>query len=146
MAKCLPIALTFLLAGCSSPEERRTGAIMDSLEQQVQLPKGARPLSAYARYYAFGRTGDVEALYLIPWQDEVRPGESCEELTVNFTSHAVPCSDMKSKGEELKVGQRRWVVDSRHFPLVLDGGCGVISLLFDAKTAKAKSVECNGEA
>jgi hypothetical protein len=119
MAKAITIAVALLVAGCSSPEERRNGAIMHRLEQGVQLPKGARPLSAYARYYAFAPTGDVEALYLIPSLDEASP---------------------------LKAGQRRWVVDSGHFPVATDGGCWVISLLFDAKTGEAKSVECNGRA
>jgi len=146
MTKAHTIALALLLVGCSSREDRRTAAMMDRLEQHVQLPKGARPLSAYARYYAAARGGDVEALYLIPWQGDVRAGESCEELTVNFTSRTVPCPKMKSPADELKAGQRRWVTDNRQFPLVLDGGCGVISLLFDGKTAKVKTVECNGEA
>lgn len=142
----LVILLALLLASCSRPEASRTDALMNRLEQRVQLPQGARALAAYARYYAFGKSGEVEAIYLIPWSEEVRPGESCEELTANFTSKAAPCPNLKRRAGRLKPGERRWVANNSQFPIVLDGGCSVVSLLFDGRTAKMKNAKCNGDA
>ena len=142
--KGLVLASTIVLAGCSSHEHRRQLGVMDRIEGAVRLPSGAHPLNAYARYYARLPTGDVEGVYIIPWNDEPKPGEVCEELTASFSSHAVRCP--KAQNDELKSGERGWVGDYQKLPVRLDGGCSVITIQFDPAKSRLKSVECNGEA
>ena len=117
---------------------------MDQIEKQVQLPRDARPLRDYARYYAYADTGDVKAIYLVPFDDDLKPGEGCDELLEDFTSKQVPCPDLDIPTMNLKAGQRRWMRDNRHLPAVNDGGCAVVNVSFDWKKGKVKEVRCNG--
>jgi hypothetical protein len=127
MTRAFAIALALLCAACSSLGERHVGALMDRIEQQVQLPKSANALSAYARYYAYTPSGDIEALYILPLD------LSCEELDVCLKSINGP-----------KAGERRWVEDVERFGAQFDGGCSVIRLTFDPVTARTKTLRCNG--
>jgi len=38
------------------------------------------------------------------------------------------------------------VANRRKFPVIFDGGCGIVNLVYDADTSKLLSFECNGEA
>lgn len=40
---------------------------------------------------------------------------------------------------------RHWVTE-RDLPVIMDGGCGVVSLTWDVATARVEHVACNGEA
>jgi hypothetical protein len=40
---------------------------------------------------------------------------------------------------------RHWVTE-RDFPVIMDGGCGVVSLTWDVATARIEQVACNGYA
>ena len=40
--------------------------------------------------------------------------------------------------------QRHWV-DQNALPLVLDGGCGIVTLTYDVDRDRIERVECNGE-
>lgn len=138
-------AVALLLTACSSPEERDHEALMGKIEQQVRLPKGARTLGEYARYYANGDDGEVIAVYLLPFNDDPRPGDSCEELTENFTSRQVPCPSMHPTWA-MPAGKRRWVKDQHDLPFISDGGCAQVTVVFDKSRSAIKSAECNGTA
>lgn len=90
--------------------------LMDRIERQVRLPEGAAPLASYARYYA--------------WQDR---GDGYRKVI----------------GVYLGVGERtpgrRWVTENE-FPLILDGGCGMVTLSYDVAAQRIEHVTCNGEA
>jgi hypothetical protein len=92
---------------------------MDEIESRVSLPTGAHRLNEYARYYAY-ENGDVAAEYWIPWKND-------------------PLEDP----EALAGGQRRWVSDTRRFPIVFEGGCRVVNIIFDPSRSRVKSVSCN---
>ena len=139
------VATTILLAGCSTPEERKHKALMDQIENQVQLPKGAHALGDYARYYTHDENGDVHGVYLIPFNDEPRPGEGCEELGSNLTGRNVSCPPGQSQ-DALAAGKRRWVDDRRNIPFIMDGGCMEVDVIFDASKGRIKSAYCNGVA
>ncbi len=139
------VVAALLLTNCSTPEERQQNALMDQIEKQVQLPKGARPLGDYARYYTYAENGDVHGVYLMPFNDESRAGESCEELSANFTSRDVPCPSLQSP-DAIAVGKRKWLVDRHDLPFINDGGCMEVDVVFDPLKARVKSVDCNGKA
>src|SRR3954462_9728332 len=78
--------------------------LMDRIERVVQMPKGASDLASYSRNYA--------------WHDEngVRTVRGVyDRLTSN------------------RAGGRRWVAE-RDLPLVIDGGCGIVTLSYDLAT------------
>jgi hypothetical protein len=118
---------------------------MGQIERQVQLPNGARTLAEYARYYASGDNGEVIAVYLIPINNDPRPGDRCEELTENFTSRQVPCAPMRPAWA-MPAGKRRWVKDQHDLPYVNDGECAQVTVVFDKSKSAVKSAECNGTA
>ena len=138
-------AAILLLSGCSSPEEREREALMNLIEKQVQLPKGTRPLSEYARYYADTDSRVVVAVYLVPTSDEIGLGESCEELLENFASRKVSCEPMQFEWA-MPAGERRWFKDKRDLPWINGGGCAQVEVEFDTATSTVKRAECNGEA
>lgn len=91
-------------------------ALMDRIEREIRLPEGAGPLASYARYYAWQQRGDG-----------VR----------------------KVVGVYLGLGERtpgrRWVEET-DFPLVMDGGCGLVNLSYNVAEQRIEHVTCNGEA
>lgn len=42
-------------------------------------------------------------------------------------------------------GRRHWV-NENELPLVMDGGCDIVTLTYDLDTDRIERVECNGEA
>ena len=51
-------------------------------------------------------------------------------------------------GQTLKrdvVIERRWIKDYDHFPLISDGGCGIVNVTFNLKSSKSETW-CNGVA
>ncbi|WP_126665465.1 hypothetical protein [Croceibacterium ferulae] len=116
---------------------------MSRLEENVRLPEGASKLSEYARYYADAGRGEIVAAYLIPFEHELAPGEGCEEMMKDFSSREVPCPDQKSPWS-MPAGQRRWLDDRLDLPVVSDGGCIYVEIIFDKATAAMKRAECNG--
>lgn len=144
--KALPfVVIGLVLGSCSSPAEREHNRLMDQIEAQVRLPTGARRLQEYARYYAYGDHADVIGEYVIPMDDSPRPVEVCEDLSANFTSRKVPCQSFKTDWA-MPAGERRWVPDQRHLPVVDDGGCAVVTVEFDRTKSAITGVACNGEA
>lgn len=51
---------------------------------------------------------------------------------------------MQMQPESIKSGQRRWMSNETSLPVIEDGGCSVINVIFDPRTRKVKWVACNG--
>ena len=83
------IAALTLVGSCASPAQRRQEALMNEIEASIDLPKGARPLASYARYYAYVTPDEIIGAYMIPHLDSL-PGEQCEEISTNFATRTVP--------------------------------------------------------
>ncbi len=90
--------------------------LMDQIERQVRLPEGAAPLASYARYYA--------------WQDRDDGFRKVVAVYQNLTGEPPG---------------RNWVAENE-LPVILDGGCGVISLSYNLAAQRIEHVTCNGEA
>jgi hypothetical protein len=132
-----------LLLACTTPEQRQHDALMDVIEARVKLPEGARALSEYARHYAVDETGLIVGVYA-PGYRAPAPDEGCEELLENMASRPVPCEE--PEGNRLLSGQRQWVGNTDRLPLTMDGGCGVITVIYVSKAGAVKSATCNGVA
>ncbi len=97
-------------------EEQARIELMDQIERQVRLPEGAGRLETYASYYA--------------WQPRDDGYRKVVAVYQNLT------------GER---PGRHWVAENE-FPVIMDGGCGVISLSYDVAAQRIEHVTCNGDA
>ncbi len=128
---------------------------MRAIESAVQLPSGAKPLEKYSRNYASRPDGKVIGVYVLPRLAEERVGDvGCEVMLENFKSRS--CTDAeeaKIAGQEKAIedrfgqaNQARWFNDYRELPMIDDGGCNLIEIIFDPQFQIIQYARCNGEA
>ena len=91
--------------------------LMERIEREVRLPPGADPLSSYSHSYAWQQRADGVR----------KVAAFYESLTGNFR------------------GMRRWTTE-REFPMIADGGCGVVTFTYDVATHRFEDMRCNGVA
>ncbi|WP_157080945.1 hypothetical protein [Novosphingobium naphthalenivorans] len=114
---------------------------MDEIERKVRLPKGAEPLTSYARTYAYSLPHTIEARYFLP--DPKPDVKTCEEaksygLWNGQIAYLCPPPSGMAKDE------RRWLDSPSVLVDMTDGGCGLINLSYDTETKTITSVECDG--
>ena len=142
-------------AGCSQQQASEQELIMRAIESAVHLPAGAKPLEEYSRNYASGPDGKVIGVYVLPMPTEAQVGDvGCERMLENFDSR--PCTDVeRAEGAARdkatadlfgKANQTRWFDDYRELPMILDGGCNLIEIIFDPQSKLIQSAQCNGDA
>ena len=128
---------------------------MRAIESAVHLPAGAKPLEKYSRNYASRPDGKVIGIYVLPMLAEERVGDvGCEVMLENFKSR--PCTDAEKaeiEGQERAIedrfgqaNQARWFNDYRELPMIADGGCDLIEIIFDPQFQTIQYARCNGEA
>jgi len=124
---------------------------MDKIERTVTLPKGARPLSAYGRNYAFSGPGKVVATYLIP-SLPVDLSEGCEVMLKDFNWRRCTEKEINESARtrargvaaETPAGKRRWYKSARSLPSISDGACRQVSVEYDIPTQQVTAASCNG--
>ena len=136
-------SIPLLLLACTTSEQRQHNQVMDAVEARLKLPHGAGKLSEYARHYALDERGLVVGVYS-PGYRAPSPNETCEELLEDMTTRTVPCEE--PPGDRLPAGQRQWVGDTSKLPGISDGGCSVITVIYDPNAGIVKSANCNGVA
>ena len=109
-----------VIGACSSAAEKKHGQLIAQIEQRVQLPAGAERLARYARYYAINGN----------------------RVVATYTTFVDPQVEHVS----LATGHTRWIDDYRRMPLISDGGCSVVNVLYDPSKQKVEHVFCNGVA
>lgn len=144
MRTLLVIASLYLLVGCTTSAQRERDKLADRIEAQVKLPAGAGRLEDYARYYAFDQRGFVVGLYA-PGYAAPNPSDTCEKVLQDLTTRVVPCA-AQTGSDRLRTGQRRWVAKSEQLPMIMDGGCSVVTIIYDPKRNVIKDTYCNGVA
>jgi hypothetical protein len=98
------------------PAPRDAEAVMARIEAKTGIPSGA-PIASYDRFYAYAGDGGGKIVVAIYVRhDPGGPGKG-----------------------------RRWVA-ARDLPLIFDGGCSVVNLLFDLEADKVVKLSCNGRA
>ena len=140
----LAIVAVVLLAACATPVQLERDRLTDTIEARVKLPQGAGRLSDYARYYAFDEQGMVLGVY-VPGYEWPDTDATCGEILEDLSIREVPCP-AEPKGDNLLAGQRGWVDSKYKLPMVMDGGCSVVTVVYDPKSNRVKNVECNGGA
>ena len=137
--------LCLVLSACASPDQRERDQLTDRIEQRVVLPKGAPPLAAFARHYAFDKNGLVIGIYLrgFSWPN---PDDRCEELLKDLSTRQIPCTPDDANGDRTFAGQRRWVEGTNQLPSITDGGCSMVTVIYDQRADAVKDIYCNGYA
>ena len=136
------VTIALMLAGCANREQSQHDLVMDRIEQQVQLPKGAHPLSDYARIYLAEDKDQVVAVYILPQIIERAAANECSELTKTDNLKTVPC--VSARVRQLRAGERRWVSDHRDLPFEVAPGCEVITLAYDLPHRRFDELSCVG--
>jgi len=101
----------------AAPEQsnwRPSASAIAALEGQLKLPKGAWPLSGYDRYY----TGT--------WVSGRRMIKG-----VLYIEHANQHGKVR-------------IVTEQELPVIMDGGCSVVTVFFDVATNRVAGTFCNG--
>ncbi|WP_443969595.1 hypothetical protein [Sphingobium sp. CR28] len=143
MKRGIVIAVALGLVGCKA--SIKEAAIIAAIESKVRLPVNARPLDAYARFYAYGPDDVVVGNYLIP------PSEPdlklCEEEkaiekkeNVEGESASRYCPPPRGVG----AGEHRWMSNYKWLPGGYDGGCNYIDVIYDLASERFLKVECHG--
>ena len=133
------------LSACSTATKQ--AHLMEEIEQKVQLPKGAEPLNAYVRFYTFSDRGKVLARWVVPEANEPQPGDGCAEVVLSETEtrlRDIPCDPPRPWPPEGRAGESRWVEHEKNMPVMMDGRCRQINIMFDLGTRKVEHAFCNG--
>ncbi|MES2058194.1 MAG: hypothetical protein V4564_19820 [Pseudomonadota bacterium] len=135
------IALLVPVQGSMGLSARERVRLMDAIDTTVRLPIGARPLQQYARFYSVRPDGKIAVLFDADTKTKRPKGYRCSLLMPDGSFKKVQCPpDTRPEANE-----RHWVKPSE-MPLIFDGGCGVIDMLYDPRTAKVEQIACHGEA
>lgn len=116
---------------------------MNEVEATINLPKGARPLASYARYYAYLTPNEVMGEYMLPRLDDP-PGQQCEQINTNFTTRNVSCSLPAAEGKEVGANERVWLNDWHDMPTGDDHKCGALTFAFRVTAHRFESLSCVG--
>ena len=149
MRICLSL-LVLLMSATSPPGQNTPGALMDEIEKKVQLPLGAARLERYARHYALQEDGKVIGVYVLHLPAPPKGADyGCSEIRLDgkeLTSKPITCPPEPDISQEVAAGERRWFDDDRKLPLISDGGCIVVNVIFNPSAHEVESAFCNGAA
>ena len=88
--------------------------LMARIEARVVMPRGADPIAGYRRTYA--------------WDPHAPPGSRVLALYMRTDANWVG----------------RFWVPSDELPVVMDGGCGIVTLTYDVADDRVEQIGCNG--
>ena len=116
------------LAGDSGSASSVEAIVMDTIEAQIVLPVQAKPLDAYARYYARGSDGSVIGTYVLPhvYRAELDAcrGSDCQQAPV------------------IRAGERRWLADWSILPTVGARSCSLVVVVYDPAKRQIEELRC----
>lgn len=141
---CAPSSTPQAPSADTSREQRRQVQLMDEIEAGIPIPRGASALTAYARFYAFDADGKVAARYIVPPPTILSPDGKCSEVLSNGRWRRGNCPPIGPWADGARAGERRWFADRNRMPIMFDGGCAQVNILYDPRTRRFERVSCNG--
>jgi hypothetical protein len=63
-----------------------------------------------------------------------------------FDGESVIGTYMSSGENDPLRGKRLWLADRRDLPILMDGGCAVVNVVYDPPTQRVENTFCNGQA
>lgn len=122
---------------------------MEEIERTIRLPRDADRLQSYARHYAFRSPQTVEAVYVIPYVPTDWRQDVAAIIKAGYPpSTPAEIKDMKamnalSREQWGDAGKRYWHRSRNVFPMIDDGGCAQISIVYDINAKRILSLDCN---
>jgi len=117
---------------------------MDEIEGRVRLPEGAYAMADYARFYAKEPSGKIIGVYLIP-APPMGPEDGCSELQADLTLKPLDCSSLpKSPHASVKANERKWLERDQDLPGMNDGGCAMVTVVYQPLRKAVEAAHCNG--
>jgi hypothetical protein len=146
------VSVLALFVAAAVPSAAPTWPTIDRIEHRITLPRGAKPLVAYARHYATSAPDTVTGVYIVPEPVHVVRPDECEEMTADLGSRPCDPADVARSNREAvqaaaraaKPGERRRYRRVDDMPYVSDGGCTQINVRYRPSTGAFLSVNCNG--
>ena len=123
----LAIAMAVLLTspvGAYAESPHIDAATVREIERQVVMPDGSRPLSEYDRYYA---TTELSGLGVITG------------VFLYRSTH-----DYRGRGSRAVAGVPH-AFTTHSLPVLADGGCSVVTIIFNLRTRKLTPIAYDGE-
>ena len=118
----MSLALVLAVATSHASDAPLDAAFLQRIESSLRLPKGAKPLASYDRYYAYAMRKGRKVLV----------GVFLDPIGLPGIAESIPGLHILAKESEL--------------PVVHDGGCGVITVVLDPDSPQGADVSCNGVA
>ncbi len=140
--KLIALAVIFVAAQAATyPSPREKVRLMNAIDAAVHLPRKAHPLNKYARFYALRPDGKIAALFDANTKTKRPKDWVCSTYGPNGKLQSIPCPP----DDRPRANEQRWV-NYRDLPLILDGGCGVIAIVYNPQSAKIEETACHGMA
>jgi len=134
------VVAVLLLAACTTQNGNlRHEVLMDSIERLIVLPKGAHPLKAYGRSYAFADQDRVIGSYSIPINSTNGP---CTVVMPGNSSR--PCNAEEAARDELPpAGARRWYNNADDLPRRMWAGCEQVNVVYEISSSRVIEALCD---
>ncbi|MDH7971113.1 hypothetical protein QH494_02875 [Sphingomonas sp. AR_OL41] len=114
---------------------------MKAIDATVHLPHKAYPLRKYARFYALRPDGKIAALFYANTKSKRPAGRFCSSDGPEGKLQSIPCP----ADDRPEANEQRWV-NYNELPLIFDGGCGVIDIIYNPQSAEIEETACHGMA
>ena len=131
---------SFSITGCTKNNGADQAAIQ-TVEATVQMPREARPLASYERYYARRPDGMIIGVYT-----NHNEGHRSQVLKfcANYRQPPFPCPVDRQSVRLVEAGESLWLKDPRDLPAMSGGGCDQVTVEYDPSIERFARVECNG--
>ena len=126
------------LSACSFGSDERE-QLIETIESSVKLHDGAWSLDHYERYYT-SRNGVIEAAYILHVEGHQ---EGVLEECKNIDDAPFPCPIAGGELRLVDAGKSTWVDDANDLPVLSDGGCDQVSIMYDPDRSKFLHIGCN---
>jgi len=138
-----------ILSGCDGPAAQRQ-LLMEEIERSVRLPREAYPLRDYARHYTLIGPTKVTAVY-VTQHATVDPDRIAGMIVGDSWRPLTPQEIVTMKAEKAAAearwgtaGKRYWRDGTDDFPVMDDGGCEQVNILYDTAAKRFDYAMCNG--
>ncbi len=120
------LALVVAIAPLARAQNSVSEATIREIESQVVMPRGARSLDLYDRYYAPDRIGEREVVVGVFLLRSSFSGQTREGVA--------PVTAIDNV----------FTASATQLPVVMDGGCNVVTIYFDVATQRLMTIRLDG--
>lgn len=133
------------LAACSTSANERD-KLIERIESRLVLPREAKPMGKYERYYSRNMDGSIIAIFIIHSPDHPEQVRSaCNEFAYQGAEPPFPCPMNGGDLRLINPGEKAWVENPVDMPGISGGGCNQVTIEYETDEERFVRVECNGD-